>query len=246
MSLLVAVLEYPVVSFLIILLPMFILLRSITPQIYDWCILRMTKRWYEEVICRLPENSHVLDVGIGTGSALICNADKVLEKKLEWTGVDIDSNYVKFCSHALRESRLCNVSSVLQADIYDSNNLSSLLCSSSTKKLGKKTPLFDAVYFSGSFSLLPQPAIALQIAKTMLRPGGKVYVTQTFQHKSFPLFGLIKPALKYLTTIDFGKLTFAKDVSEIIRNSGLTLKSMEVIKGSIDSPWQSAFILVCE
>jgi ubiquinone/menaquinone biosynthesis C-methylase UbiE len=205
----------------------------------------MTKRWYEEVICRLPENAHVLDVGIGTGSALICNADKVLEKKLDWTGVDIDSNYVKYCSDALRESSLCNVSSVLQADIYDSNNLSALLCSS-TKKRGKKTPLFDAVYFSGSFSLLPQPAIALQIAKGVLRPGGKVYVTQTFQHKSFPLLGLIKPALKYLTTIDFGKLTFAKDVSEIIRNSGLTLKSMEVIKGSIDSPWQSAFILECE
>ncbi len=35
--------------------------------IYDAVILRMTEKWYRNVLDRLDENSVLLDVGIGTG-----------------------------------------------------------------------------------------------------------------------------------------------------------------------------------
>lgn len=232
--------------FFFILLIFLILGWTFSPQVYDWVILHMTKMWYKELISRLPVGARVLDVGIGTGSALLENVDAVLAKRLYWIGLDIDSNYVKHCRQALSDSKLRDCSAVLEADIYDSNALSSKLNQIIPPSQSEKKVLFDAVYFSGSFSLLPQPALALEIAKGMLRPGGRIYITQTFQHKSLPLFGIIKPALKYFTTIDFGRLFFTKDVAEIIRNGGLTLVSMDVIKGSVDTKWQSAFILVCE
>ena len=39
--------------------------------VYDALILKMTTRWYEAVLTKLPENSIVLDVGIGTAGALL-------------------------------------------------------------------------------------------------------------------------------------------------------------------------------
>lgn len=37
------------------------------------------------------------------------------------------------------------------------------------------------MYFSGSFSLMPDPAAALRVAQGLLKPGGLIYITQTFQ-----------------------------------------------------------------
>lgn len=146
----------------------------------------------------------VLDVGIGTGTSLCANASLVLSKRLTVVGVDIDEAYVNHCANSLKSAKLssCRVlcKSVLDPDLSQS--------------VGKD---FDAVYFSGSISLIPTPhkvhfAVvfllsflcfcllslmfqALQLAASLLRPGGVVYVTQTFQRKTFPLLGVIKPLL---------------------------------------------------
>ena len=220
-----------------------LLLRRSTAWIYDVVILKMTRGWYAELIKRLPAGARVLDVGIGTGSALLCNADAVSGKKMRWIGLDLDQAYVTACDKALKASTfLRDCSSVAQADFYDANALAAI-----KKSLAKSSSdeNFDAVYFSGSFSLLPDPAEALRIAKRLLKKGGRVYITQTFQHKSPPLFARLKPALKYLTTIDFGRLFFAHEVAAIVRDSGLELVAMEPIPGSVSNQWQTAFIVTC-
>ncbi len=61
-------------------------------------IVRMTETWYAAVIARLPANARVLDVGIGTGSALARNAAAVVAKKLQWVGLDYDRVYVDACT----------------------------------------------------------------------------------------------------------------------------------------------------
>ena len=84
----------------------------------------------------------------------------------------------------------------------------------------------QAVYFSGSFSLLPQPLEALGACKRLLRSGGRIYITQTFQraHSAWraplspaaaptravagPVLEVVKPLLKPLTRIDFGELCY--------------------------------------
>ena len=91
---------------------------------------------------------------------------------------------------------------------------------------------------------MPDPPAALRVAVGLLKPGGRVYVTQTFQRKTVPGLALLKPLLYYLTTIDFGRLTFEREVEDIVRRSGLTLEEKSLIAGSVDNAYQAAFVLV--
>ena len=54
------------------------LIHRFSPLIYDVIIVNMTARWYAAVLAQLgahlPAGARVLDVGIGTGSALAANA----------------------------------------------------------------------------------------------------------------------------------------------------------------------------
>lgn len=127
-------------------------------------------------------------------------------------------------------------------------------CKSSTRvsvyDLDKdKDGVFDAVYFSGSFTLLPDPVEALRVVKPLTK--SKIYVTQTYQRKSPPLLGYIKPLLKYLTTIDFGQLTYEAEIAEFFsekvpKECSLKLESHEVIKGSLDTSLQAAYLTILD
>jgi SAM-dependent methyltransferase len=208
------------------------LLRRFSPQIYDFVIVKMTSLWYREVLTRLPQGARVLDIGIGTGTSLCVNASLVASKKLTVVGVDYDAAYVQHCARALAQAGLEGSCRVVCKSVFDADLAA---------EVGRD---YDAVYFSGSISLMPTPHKALQVAAGLLRPGGKVYVTQTFQRKSFPLLGAVKPLLRYLTTIDFGQLTFERDVDAIVAQSGLVLAEKSLIRGSVDNQWQAAFVLV--
>jgi hypothetical protein len=54
--------------------------------IYDRLVAGMTTSWYREVLSRLPYGARVLDVGIGTGSALAGCAEVVRSKDLQVVG----------------------------------------------------------------------------------------------------------------------------------------------------------------
>ena len=57
---------------------------SVMSDIYDVIIIHMTEKWYAAVLARLPKGARVLDVGIGTATALVGrkgqNATVVVEK----------------------------------------------------------------------------------------------------------------------------------------------------------------------
>eukprot|EP00573_Skeletonema_grethae_P005510 CAMPEP_0201706770 /NCGR_PEP_ID=MMETSP0578-20130828/49744_1 /ASSEMBLY_ACC=CAM_ASM_000663 /TAXON_ID=267565 /ORGANISM="Skeletonema grethea, Strain CCMP 1804" /LENGTH=59 /DNA_ID=CAMNT_0048195269 /DNA_START=86 /DNA_END=262 /DNA_ORIENTATION=+ len=50
--------------------------------IYDVLILSMTEAWYRTVLEKLPDGSILLDVGIGTGGALLRCTDLLVKKDL--------------------------------------------------------------------------------------------------------------------------------------------------------------------
>lgn len=181
--------------------------------IYDAVIRPLTTQWYREVLVRLAPRQLLLDVGIGTGGALVNNAALVRQKDLRVTGVDIDPDYVERCRKLIGRTHLDDQVAVRLESIYDHE---------------ANIP-YDAVYFSASFMLLPDPARALAHVRTLLAPSGRVFFTQTFQEKPSRLLEKAKPMLHRVTTIHFGQVTYEADFLRIVEESGLRLEELATI-----------------
>jgi 2-polyprenyl-3-methyl-5-hydroxy-6-metoxy-1,4-benzoquinol methylase len=185
------------------------MIRSI---VYDALILRLTTRWYAEVLKRLPESAALLDVGIGTAGALLANAAVVDRKRFRVTGIDIDADYIERARRQVRSSGLGDRVDVRLESVYDHH-----------------AGPYDAVYFSGSFMLLPEPEQALRHCCTLLRPGGRIYFTQTIQTQPARWMETLKPMLKWLTSIDFGRVTYEDSFRSQIRAAGLELEELTTL-----------------
>jgi len=175
--------------------------------IYDTLILRLTSRWYAEVLRRVPEGAAILDVGIGTAGALLANDDLVTRKRLRVVGIDIDADYVERARQRLADSALSGRAEVRLESVYDHQG-----------------GPYDAVYFSGSFMLLPEPEQALRHCCALLEPGGRIFFTQTIQTQPARWMEILKPMLKRVTSIDFGRVTYEDDFRAQIRAAGLELE----------------------
>eukprot|EP00667_Euglena_gracilis_P016110 EG_transcript_16822 len=216
-----------------------VLMRLFPAMVYDILIVKMTSRWYEAVLLDLGSGSRIVDVGIGTATALITNKKLLVQKDMKVVGVDYDAAYVDKARDNLQQAGLQDRVVVFCKSIYDD-----LVPALVQRQFAKQNEPFDAVYFSGSFTLMPDPLQALKVAASLVRPGGPIYITQTYQRKSLPGLQVLKPALKYITTIDFGQLTFEEDLQRIIDQSGLKVLKNEPIPGSVDNQWQVARLVV--
>lgn len=174
--------------------------------IYDRAVVRMTRGWYEAVLARVPASSRLLDVGIGTGAALAAHGPRVKELGLRVLGVDIDADYVRRCAVRMRQDGLSEQVQVKLESVYD------------LAETG-----FDAVYFSGSFMLMPDPVAALTHVLGLLAPGGRVYFTQTFERDRSATMEWCKPLLKRITTIDFGAVSYRGDFLAALREGGVEI-----------------------
>lgn len=193
------------------------MLRSL---IYDSLILRLTSRWYAEVLARVPDSAHLLDVGIGTAGALLANARTVAEKDLHITGIDIDADYIERARTQLQRSGLARKCRVHQQSVYDHSG-----------------GPYDVVYFSASFMLLPQPERALRHCTELLKDDGRILFTQTIQRRRSALMETVKPLLRRATSIDFGRVTYEDDFRAQLRAADLELSEFTVLSrhGTRDS-----------
>ncbi|QOR41010.1 class I SAM-dependent methyltransferase [Billgrantia diversa] len=180
--------------------------------LYDALILRLTARWYAEVLERLPEDAVMLDVGIGTAGALLANAERVLQKRLRVTGIDIDGDYVERARRRLRDSSLAERAEVRLESVYD-----------------HRGGPYDAVYFSASFMLLPEPERALRHCRALLKPDGRMYFTQTIQQRPSRFMERLKPVLKRFTSIDFGQVTYAEAFKAQLDAADLALEEFTLL-----------------
>ena len=184
----------------------------IRSYIYDALILRLTSQWYAEVLKRLPEGAAMLDVGIGTAGALLANADLVKQKGLRVTGIDIDADYVKRARRRLQDSPLANRAEVNLECVYDHQG-----------------GPYDAVYFSGSFMLLPEPEQALRHCSALLSEDARLYFTQTIQMRPDRWMEILKPMLKRVTSIEFGRVTYEHELRAQIDAAGLELEELSTL-----------------
>jgi 2-polyprenyl-3-methyl-5-hydroxy-6-metoxy-1,4-benzoquinol methylase len=131
----------------------------------------------------------------------------ILERGLSIVGIDVREDYIRKAGRVVRETKLRTVVTLLCKSIYDP---------ALRETFGKGTTRFDVAHFSGSLTLMSNPAEALQVAATMLQPDGQIFVTQTFQTRYVPLMKYIKPMLLRFTTIDFGQLTYEHELDAIL------------------------------
>jgi SAM-dependent methyltransferase len=174
--------------------------------IYDKVFLRLTAGWYREVLRRLPRGARILDVGIGTGSALAKNARLVNERDLRVVGIDVDGGYLRSCRRHVADAGLSRSVTARLESVYD-----------------HRGGPYEAVYFSGSFMLLSDPLGALRHVADLLSPTGRIYFTQTINTKRAPFLERLKPALHRLTSIHFGQVTYEHDFVDAIHGAGLQL-----------------------
>jgi hypothetical protein len=199
--------------------------------IYDGAIVPFTSKWYQEVLHSIPPGSRMLDVGIGTGAALVANANMVREKHITVVGVDYDEAYIGKCQDLIASHNLSDHISVKCCSFYDYN------CFQDEEKK-KNERKFDCIYFSGSFMILPDPQRALCHALGLLRQeddnnnnnnnsNGRLYFTQTFElnRNAFIMEKIIKPALTYLTSIDFGRVTYVEEFEKVLQDAGVEVVS---------------------
>lgn len=189
------------------------LISTLRGIIYDHTFAKLTISWYRAVLERLPDRAEVLDVGIGTGGAVVANADLIRRKELHILGLDIDADYLERCTKALVKANLTENVQVRLESVYDHQG-----------------GLYDAVYFSGSFMLLPNPVGALDHVLGQLKPEGKVFFTQTFQERRSLLVEKIKPMLHRITTIHFGQVTYWEDFQAVLAQAGVRVIEMVVLK----------------
>ncbi|MEA5445696.1 class I SAM-dependent methyltransferase [Gammaproteobacteria bacterium AB-CW1] len=180
--------------------------------LYDCLLPRLTARWYRAVIERLPEECELLDVGIGTAGALLANAELLRDKRMWVRGVDVDADYVERARRRLANSTVADRVEVRLESIYDHQG-----------------GPYDAVYFSASFMLLPDPEAALRHCLSLLKPNGRLYFTQTIQTRPSRLMEWLKPMLKRLTSIDFGRVTYESDFRKQMETAGLVLEEFSTL-----------------
>lgn len=180
--------------------------------VYDRLLAGLTSPWYTEVLERVPEGAALLDVGIGTASALLENADLVRRKDLRVTGIDIDADYVDRARRKLESSPLRDHVEVRLESVYDHQG-----------------GPYDAVYFSASFMILPDPGKALLHCRGLLNPGGRLFFTQTFQNRPSRGLDVVKPMLKRVTSVEFGRVTYEDAFKAEIRAADLELEEFTVL-----------------
>lgn len=195
----------------------------------------MTNLWYEAVIEELPTRASVLDVGMGTGTALCRNKTAVRSKGLHFVGIDYNRTYVETAREKMVQEGLSKAVQCLHGSVYEVDKHPDL-----------PKEKFNAIYFSGSFSLMPSPPDALRATAALLKPGGKIYITQTFQKKATWGMRTLKPLLKFITTIDFGGLVMEYEVAKMVEAADMRIERSEKICGSVDNMWQAAYLVVID
>lgn len=157
------------------------------------------------------------------------NKSALIEKRITVDGVDYDSDYVKECRMHIKTEGLQNYVTVCHQSILDYSG-----------------GPYDAIYFSASLMILPNPVHALNHVKSMLTENGKIFVTQTVETNRSFLMELVKPLLKYILTIDFGNVTYEDNLLAAFKDANLRVQLNKSISGTSARDRRSFRLFVLE
>ena len=88
---------------------------------------------------------------------------------------------------------------------------------------------FSTIFFSFSFMLMPDHIKALMLSSSILEKDGRICFLMTLNKKGFPLLEKIKPLIKRITNVDFGKVVYEREFDEVLGIANLeTVKKVRI------------------
>jgi ubiquinone/menaquinone biosynthesis C-methylase UbiE len=174
--------------------------------VYNIFLAKLTPCAYGQFFDVAKAKSSILDIGVGNGLMLKKLHKRVKDLELQIHGIDLNDSYLKQCQKLITKYELTGQMKV--------ENMDFLLGDFGDSK-------YDIVFFSQSFPLIDQKAAALERAKELLNAGGRIIFCQTMQSDHAPVMEFIKPKLKYVSTIDFGRVTYETAFIELLKDADL-------------------------
>ena len=182
---------------------------TLTSCVYSLIVSDVTDGCYRTCLPLFPPAARVLDIGIGNGEMIKKHHDLIRTKRLFITGLDIDNDYLARCNQLIRDY-----------------SLQGHICTESTsveEYWPPSTGYFDVILFSMSFMLLNDPRRVLRRLRPWLTTNGQVVFVQTMFTEASRFLELVKPRLKYLTTIDFGRVIYAEEFLLLLHAEGFEI-----------------------
>ncbi len=188
---------------------------ALTSRLYSLIVSDVTDGCYGSCLPVFPPAARVLDVGIGNGEMIKTYHELIRSKRLSTTGLDVNRDYLAQCKR-----------------LIDAYTLHEYIRTELTPVEAYAPPAdgcFDCILFSMSFMLLKDPRLVLRRIRPWLAPGGQVVFVQTMFRNGSRLLDFVKPRLKYLTTVDFGRAIYEQDFLALLRSEGLQISKDRLI-----------------
>lgn len=184
------------------------LYKLIIDDVTDYC--------YNNSLNFFPENSRILDVGIGNGIMIQKYHKLIRSKNLNIVGIDINKGYLNHCSSLI--------------DKWDLDEHISIFHTPVERYEPPEKEYFDFILFSMSFMLFENQELVIDRVRHWLKPHGQVLFFQTMFRKKSPFIEFIKPKLKYFTTIDFGRITYDDEFYQFLGRKKVSVNEDRLIK----------------
>lgn len=188
---------------------------SMKNWLYRFLIHAVTTEYYRACLDYFPAGSRILDVGIGNGIMIERFHTLIRARRLRITGIDIDSVYLSHCRRLIRRYGLddCIETQEGAVEYYEPG----------------APGRFDFVLFSMSFMLLTDPQAVLQRVTRWLEPQGQIVFAQAMYRERSRFMDIVKPKLKYVTAVDFGRMTYERDFFTLLRGNDLSVREDRVV-----------------
>lgn len=167
---------------------------NITSKIYNFWLdnkIYSNSNLYKEIFKNIPKNSKILEVGIGTGVYLTECANIIKEKNISIDGIDINKDYIKSCKNEIKKN---NLDKYVKAHIED--------------LLKYKIDKFDYILFVQTYPVIDNMIMnrMLNYLKNSPSKDAEIIFVHNLVDNKNTFKEYIKPKMKYIIGIDFGKL----------------------------------------
>lgn len=152
---------------------------------------------------KIPRGSTVLDVGCGTGTAASSNYGIIKRKKIEYRGIDIDETYIQKAKIFEKEH--------MTFEVFDFLKL-------------ENDQRYDVIMFGESIPVMSRELAntMIQKAKMHLNKNGIILFIHNLITNYYQLYhpiALMKPYLKYFTSMDFGRALYDDEfLSDLVKS----------------------------